>query len=347
LNQPFVCGTIETASGKVPVVESKLKLRDRLGSIKVRCAIGRMNYRVDPGLYALGAPDADSPVFVSANFKMSFDLLREALPGRDAWLLVLDTDGINVWCAAGKGTFGTAELAGRIEASGLAGVVRHRRVIVPQLGAAGISAHEVQRLSGFKVVYGPVRAADLPVFMESGMKASSEMRVKTFTIGERMSLVPVELVHAFKTLLMVLPIIFLLSGFGGGAFASSALRLGGAGSLGLVTAILAGCVFTPALLPWLPGRAFSLKGLWPGIACAIIFLVLSNARGALPSAGVPWSVAWMLVIPSVSAYLAMNFTGCSTFTSLSGVKKEMRAAVPAQVVALALGTLFWIVSIFV
>ena len=348
MNQPFVSGSIETSSGKAPVVESRLRFRDRLGALKVRCAIGRMNYRVDPGLYALGTPDADSPVFVSANFKMSFDRLREALPGRDAWILVLDTDGINVWCAAGKGTFGTGELAGRIEASGLAQVVRHRKLIVPQLGAPGISAHEVQRLSGFKVVYGPVRAEDLPVFMESGMKAAPGMRIKTFTIGERLSLVPVEMIHAFKIFLMVLPLVFLLSGFGGyGGFVSSALALGGFNSLGVVMAILAGCLLTPALLPWLPGRAFSLKGVWPGIACALLFLVLRNAWSALPAAGVLWSAAWMLIIPGVSAYLAMSFTGCSTFTSLSGVKKEMRIAVPAQIAALALGTVSWMISIFV
>ena len=208
LNQPFVSGSIETRSGKAPVVQSRLSFRDRLGSIKVRWDIGRMSYKIDPGLYALGTPNADSPVFVSANFKMSFDFLRGALPGKDAWILVLDTDGINVWCAAGKGTFGTAELAARVEACGLAEVVRHRRVIVPQLGAPGISAHEVQRLSGFKVVYGPVRAADLPGFMESGMKASPGMRIKTFTVGERLSLVPVEMVHAFKTLLIILPLYF-------------------------------------------------------------------------------------------------------------------------------------------
>ena len=78
--------------------------------MKVRWGIGRMNYRVDPGLYSLGNPDALSPVLVSANYKMSFDRLRESLPGRNAWILVLDTDGVNVWCAAGKGTFGTEEL---------------------------------------------------------------------------------------------------------------------------------------------------------------------------------------------------------------------------------------------
>ncbi len=307
-----------------------------------------MRYRVDPGLYALGAPDEDSPVLISANFKMSFDRLREALnPGTNAWILVLDTNGINVWCAAGKGTFGTEELAGRIESSGLARVVRHRRVIVPQLGAPGISAHEVQKLSGFKVVYGPVRAADLPDFMDSGMKAAPGMRMKTFTTGERLSLVPVEMVHAFKTFLMVVPLVFLLGGLSGhGGFFSDALRVGGFAALGLIMAIAAGCVLTPLLLPWLPGRAFSLKGIWPGIACAALFVILRNTAGAPPAAGALETAAWTLLIPAISAYLAMNFTGCSTSTSLSGVKKEMKWAVPAQIAAVALGTIFWITSLF-
>ena len=308
-----------------------------------------MRFKVDPGLYALGTPDADSPVLISANFKMSFDLLREALnPGRNAWILVLDTNGINVWCSAGKGTFGTRELAYRMESSGLARVVRHRTVIVPQLGASGISAHEVRKLSGFKVVYGPVRAEDLPSFMDSGLKAGPGMRVKTFTIRERLSLVPVEIVQAFKTFLMILPVVFLLSGFSGrGEFFANAFRFGGFTALGLLMAMAAGSLLTPVLLPWLPGRAFSLKGIWPGIACAALFLMLRHASVVLPAAGVLETTAWMLLIPAISAYLAMNFTGCSTFTSLSGVKKEMKWAVPAQIAAVALGAVLWVTSIFV
>ena len=305
-----------------------------------------MRYRIDPGLYALGAPDADSPVLISANFKMSFDRLREALnPGRNAWILVLDTDGINVWCAAGKGTFGTDELTRRVESSGLALVVRHRRVIVPQLGAPGISAHEVHRLSGFKVIYGPVRAEDLPVFMDSGMKAGPGMRMKTFTTGERLSLVPVEMVHAFKAVLIVLPLVFIFSGFSGhGGFFSNVLRFGGFAALALIMAIASGCLLTPALLPWLPGRAFSLKGIWPGIACALIFLTLRNANSAMPAAGRLEVAAWALIIPATSAYLAMNFTGASTYTSLSGVKKEMRIAIPLEIGAGVAGVGLWLVS---
>jgi acetyl-CoA decarbonylase/synthase complex subunit gamma len=307
-----------------------------------------MVYDVEPGLYALGNPDASSEVLVSANFKLSFDRLREAMSGRNAWILVLDTCGINVWCAAGKGTFGTAELAFRIGASGLSRVVEHRRVIVPQLGAPGISAHDVRELSGFKVIYGPVEASDLPEFIDSGMKAKPHMRLKTFDIGERLALVPVEIVHAFRPLLYIMPLILVLSGFSGReGFVSNVLRFGGSTLIGLVMAIIAGSVLSPALLPWLPGRAFSLKGACAGIACALLFIALRGSLGVLPPAGALEISAWMLLIPAISAYLAMNFTGCSTFTSLSGVKKEMKWAVPAQITAAALGTVLWLASIFV
>jgi CO dehydrogenase/acetyl-CoA synthase gamma subunit (corrinoid Fe-S protein) len=73
---------------------------------------------------------------------------------------VLDTQGINVWCAAGKGTFGTDELVHRIEATQLHDVVRHRVLILPQLGAPGVAAHDVKKRSGFTIEYGPVRTAN-------------------------------------------------------------------------------------------------------------------------------------------------------------------------------------------
>lgn len=338
---------MQTPAGIVPKIGSELTFRDRLGTVKVRCAIGRMTYTVDPGLYALGAPGPHSPVLVSANYKLSFDRLRQALPGRSAWILVLDTAGVNVWCAAGKGTFGTAELVDRIRNSRLEQLVEHRQVIVPQLGAPGIAAHEVKKHSGFKVIYGPICASDLAAFIDSGYKATPPMRIKTFTTGERLTLVPVELIFALRTLLLICPVIFVLSGFAYGAgFLSNAIRYGIVNTLGFATGILAGCAATPLLLPWLPGRAFSVKGIPPGIAGALLFLLLRMNSGFVTPPGPLEATAWFFIIPAVSAYYAMNFTGCSTFTSLSGVKKEMRRAVPFQIAAMAAGILLWAVSRF-
>lgn len=80
--QPFVVGSIETSVGPVPLVSSALTWRDALGTVKARWGVGRMHYTVEPGLYALGNPNSQSNVLVTANYKMSFDRLREALPGR-------------------------------------------------------------------------------------------------------------------------------------------------------------------------------------------------------------------------------------------------------------------------
>jgi acetyl-CoA decarbonylase/synthase complex subunit gamma len=303
-----------------------------------------MNYKVDPGLYALGNPGENSPVLVTANYKMSFDKLRNALPGRDAWILVLDTKGINVWCAAGKGTFGTSELVARITACGLNQIVSHREVILPQLGGPGVSAHQVKKASGFKVIYGPIRAVDLSAFLDAGLKATPDMRMKSFTAWERVELIPIELVGALKAGIPVLLIFFLVDSlWRTGGFWTHGLIHGVYSLLVILAAILAGAVLTPLFLPWLPGRAFSLKGLIPGVVVAFVLTVfrddvLGTRAGGFETAG------WFFIILAISTFLAMNFTGSSTYTSLSGVKKEMRWAVPSQIGAGILGLGLWIGS---
>ena len=347
MKQPFIIGSVQTPVGVVPKISSSLVWADKWGSIKARWGVGRMHYTVDPGLYALGDPDDQSPVLVTANYKMSFDRLRESLPARNAWIMVLNTEGINVWCAAGKGTFGTDELVQRIEFSNLIQVVSHREIILPQLAGPGIAAHKVKKLSGFKVIYGPIRATDLPVFLDAGLKANPEMRQKTFNTLERVILIPIELVSAIKWSFIILPIFFLLGGLGGPAgFWSNSLNYGFFAVLNLLGALLAWSVLTPLLLPWLPGRAFSLKGMVMGLITAMIFTVpragyLSTWPGRLEV------TAWFFLAPAVAAFLAMNFTGASTYTSLSGVRKEMKWAVPMEITAGVVGFGLWLGSRFI
>ena len=340
-------GSIQAKTGTVPRISSTLSGADYRGTIKARWGVGRMRYTIEPGLYALGNPDEHTPILVTANYKMSFDRLREALPGRDAWILVLDTNGINVWCAAGKGTFGTEELVRSIESSGLAQTVVHRELILPQLSGPGIAAHLVKKLSGFKVIYGPINATDLPAFLDAGLKATPEMRLKTFDIRERNVLIPVELVSTLKWVLIILPLFFFVGGLGGQTgFWSGALDYGLFAIIALLSAVIAGAVLTPILLPWLPGRAFSLKGMAMGLITAVILTALrpenlSDWQGRIET------LAWFLLIPAIAAYLAMNFTGASTYTSLSGVKKEMKWAVPVEIAAGAAGLFLWFGSLFV
>ncbi len=338
-------GRVSTPAGDVPKVSTELTSHDSWGTFKARWSIGRMDYKVEPGLYAVGEPDADSVVLVTANYKMSFDWLRGVLSGRSAWIMVVDTDGINVWCAAGKGTFGTNEVVERIDKTELARVVSHRRLVLPQLSGPGVAAHKVKDLSGFKVVYGPVRAEDLPAFLDHAMKASPEMRQKTFTTRERTVLIPVELVEALKAAVFLVPVLLVIGGLlGRGPFWTGVWRHGGLAALSVVFGIAAGSVMTPILLPWLPGKSFSVKGILPGLFGAAILLVFWSSVAGTP-VGVLEASAGVLLVLALTCYLALNFTGASTYTSLSGVKKEMRWAVPLEITAAVAGLGMWLGSV--
>ncbi|MFQ5906046.1 MAG: mercury methylation corrinoid protein HgcA [bacterium] len=343
MRRQYIVGSMGTEAGEVPRVSTELGRADKWGTFRVALAIRRMNYTVDPGIYAVGSPDQHSIVLVSANYKLSFDTLRQELNGLDAWIMVLDTKGINVWCAAGKGTFGTSEVVNRIEVTGLKKIVSHRKIIVPQLGAAGVAAHEVKKLSGFTVVYGPVRASDIRSFLEADMVATRQMRRVTFSFYDRARLVPTEVVTSLPHLLIATAVFLLLAGFSRSGYSgSSAVSIGARSSLNLFFVYLAGTVLGPLFLPWLPGRAFSSKGFFLGL---ILFVVLSFGRFA--GTGLIEIVGWMLLIPMISSFIVMNFTGSSTYTSLSGVKKEMRVALPLQIAAAVAGLAFWVAGRFV
>jgi hypothetical protein len=293
-----------------------------------------MNYTVKPGLYALGKPHEFSPVLVSANYKLTFNTLRKNLAALDCWLLILDTKGVNVWCAAGKGTFGTDELVKRLKAVGLAAIVQHRKLIVPQLGASGVSAREVARRTGFSVTYGPVRASDIKEFISSGYQATKEMRTVKFTLGDRLVLTPLELAATAKISLMMFGVLFLIN-----LFAARPFGLGD--FIAYAASVLIGTVLTPALLPYIPVKAFALKGWLVGvIGTAIIALIYGWFSSSLLLLG----IGYMLALPAHSAYLAMNFTGCSTYTSPSGVLREMTIALPLIIPALIAGLILVLIK---
>jgi hypothetical protein len=339
--QPFrpssywVTGSIDTAAGKVPQVGTTLEFRDVLGAWKARWGIKRMNYRVAPGLYAVGNPDDKSPVLVTANYKMSFDRLRKELTGLNVWIMVLDTKGINVWCAAGKGTFGTAEIAKRIAMVKLDRIVAHRTIIVPQLGAPGVAGHEVRKQSGFKVVFGPVKAADIKTFLDSGMKADREMRNVRFGFMDRLALTPIEVVGILKPAAIIAAVLLVVH-------LTGLVHVTFPGLYPFIGAVLIGAVISPALLPWIPGRPFSWKGFFLGLIWAMAVIYIN--RGLSEPMGVLNVLALLFLLPAISAFLSLNFTGASTYTSLSGVKREMHFAMPAIIASASAGVVLWVVG---
>lgn len=330
--------SLKLVENTIPSVTTKLSIADILGTMKVRWGIGRDHYRVEPGLYKVGNPKSYSDVFISANYKLSFDTLRKNLDSLNAWILVIDTKGINVWCAAGKGTFETNNLVKSIRESSLEFIVKHRKIIVPQLGAVGVAAHKVKEKTGFRVIYGPVRAADINAFVQAGYKANPAMRKMLFPFHERAKLIPVDIMYRKYQLLLLFVGLFFFSGLDKTGFLFS--KMVETSLFPLVNAVgayLAGIVLAPLFLPLIPFRAFALKGaFWGTVVTAILNLLIpvSLVEG----------IGLGLINLSIASFMTMNFTGSSTYTSLSDVKKEMKWAIPFQIAFATTGLVLFIIS---
>lgn len=295
-----------------------------------------MSYIVPPGLYAIGTPTPESPVVVTANYKMTYDRVRQSLADCHVWLLILETSGINVWCAAGKGSFGTKELVQRVTSSRLAQMVSHRRLLLPVLGAPGIAAHQVFQQCGFTVTYAAIYARDLPQFLQNGQVTTPAMQELKFSLYDRLVLIPVEIVLELKTLAIIAAGVF-LAGLAFGGLTPALVALGA-----YAGAALCGLALVPLLLPWLPTRSFALKGAALGLLWAFGYPFLIGIKGS----ALPMTAAF-LTLPAVSAYHGLNFTGCTTYTSRSGVKREMRLGIPIMGVSLLLGFFLLGISRFV
>jgi hypothetical protein len=323
-----------TSLPKVTRTTPQITRANKWDHFLARVGFKRNQHCVEPGLYAIGNPTPDAPVFVTANYTLSFDALRSNLAGIDAYILVLDTNGVNVWCAAGKKTFGTEEIVLRVMATQLKKVVNRHVLILPQLGAPGVSAHVVKQRTGFKVEYGPVRAADLPEYLRTN-QATTTMRQVNFSLRDRMVLIPVDFVRLLPPFLFAALIFYI---FFGGVLPALAV---------LAVLVSAGLLF-PILLPWLPSHNFSSKGFFLGFLTALPFA----ASVFIQHPGWPWlrqigqGFAYLLSMPAVVAYIALNFTGSTTFTSKTGVRREMFAYLPAMAWTFGAGIMLTIVLAF-
>ena len=267
-------------------------------------------------------------------------MLRKNLGGLNVWILVLETYGINVWCAAGKGTFGSEELIRQIKESRLDIHVSHRRLIVPQLGAPGVSAKRVKDASGFSVRFGPVRAADIKEYIAGDYKKTEAARTVEFKFKDRLILTTVELSNMLRYFLITIIFLALLSGLNEDGYSFALVwKDGMKAGLYLLAAYMSGAFLAPLLLPILPFRHFGGKGLVSGVLVFGCIVLFGHSNMSILSV-----LAWFLISGAVSSYLTMNFTGASTYTSLSGVRKEMRIFVPIQIAFTLAGLVLLVIS---
>lgn len=307
----------------VPIVTTELSNKDYLGTLKIRCGFSRDQYKIPTGLYGIGQPGQDSEVLVSANYKYTFDVLRRDLKGLNLWILILDTQGINVWCAAGKGTFSSRELIYQVKKCHLKEWLKHRRLILPQLGAASIEPHLVRKHSGFKIEYGPVRSGDLKAYFDQNRSCNESMRQVTFNLKERAELIPVEVKNSIKYFLGLSLCLYILSFIGPN---SPSIRFS-QNILAVAWAFFLGTVAFPIVLPMLPFNRFTMKGWFLGIIGGLTYMAYMGTRHHSNLFTLQTLGSFIGIQVIVSA-LGLIFTGSTPYTSYSNVDKETRKSLP-------------------
>lgn len=140
---------------------------------------------VRTGLRIVGHPGRDSPIFLTGNYDLTVRRLMRALRGIDAYVLVANSSGVNVWCAASGGHLGTHHVVTALKVARLETRVVHREIIVPQLAATGIEGKQVRRRTGWIVRFGPADARDIRAYLDAGKVKTVAMRQVRFGWRER------------------------------------------------------------------------------------------------------------------------------------------------------------------
>jgi len=137
------------------------------------------------GLVKIGNPDRNSPVFLTCNYHLTVERVKRTLRGIDCYLLVANSRGVNVWCSSTGGLFTNHDVISVLKVTGIEKLVDHRNVILPQLAAAGIVGKEIQKKTGWRIIWGPVYAEEIPSFVEKQFKKNPEMRKVRFPLAQR------------------------------------------------------------------------------------------------------------------------------------------------------------------
>ena len=276
--------------------------------------------KVRTGLYTVGHPDKDSPVLVTGNFDLTVRRLVSAIDGKvNVWLLVADSAGINVWCAAGGGHFTAEKVIAAVKSSHLNEVVNHHALVLPQLCANGVDGWRIREETGWGVHWGPARADDIPAYLTGKRKKSDEMRWVKYLLKDRLEMVTGTL--GFYALLILLPMFF----FWRNLFWPTTLS------------ILGMSYFYGIVLPWLPGR----DGLYKSIPLTVIALaglfIYTLLWNTMPTQQL---FHWMVGLSGLSVFTAAELQGMSPLMRDGFANWKLEA-----IIGVALGAIYWLVPL--
>ncbi|MEN8242205.1 MAG: corrinoid protein-associated methyltransferase CpaM [Chloroflexota bacterium] len=270
------------------------------------------------GLYAVGQPDAQSAVLVTGNYDLTVRRLVKAIDGKlNAWVLVVDTAGINVWCSAGAGYFSAEKVISAIKTARLDKVVSHKTMILPQLAANGVDGWKIREATGCEVTWGPVRAEDIPGYLDRQGQKTEDMRLVRFPLLDRLEMLTAVL--SFYALIILLPVLF----FWRENFWPVTLALVGIG------------LFYAIFLPWIPGKDGLVKSLPLSLIVLAGYLVYSLLG---PPASLQTEFNWGVGLVGLSVFTAAELQGCSPL-----MRGEQANWIAEGIIAIVLGLIYFLV----
>ncbi len=297
---------------------------------------------IEPGIYKSGNPDEKSPIIVTANYEFTYIKVMRDLKGLDAWVLCVDSNGINVWCAARGNDFGNKQLLEAIEATGIKNIAKKKTLLLPQLSAGGIAIPQLPKNSEkfpFRVRYGPVWSKSIPQFLdENPAQKPDRMKLAKFTLYHRIRAGVTHITFLFRKI-FILPLIALVLLFSILTWFNKLWWVGEI-SLWIITAnIIVALLF--------PISRFTRKFMFKGIFFGIINILLLGGLSFLIHNNI-YYVLWQLGFYFwVTFFSVMSFSGYSMTTSPREIQEEYpifnltnKILIVLSIVLLTLGFLF-------
>jgi 2-polyprenyl-3-methyl-5-hydroxy-6-metoxy-1,4-benzoquinol methylase len=297
---------------------------------------------IEPGIYQSGNPNEKSPIIVTANYEFTYIKVMRDLKGLDAWVLCVDSNGINVWCAARGNDFGNKQLLEVVEATEIKSITQRKTLLLPQLSAGGVAIPQLPKNSGsfpFRVRYGPVWSKQIPQFLEENpAQKPDRMKLAKFTLYHRIRASLTHISFLFRkifilpliVLVLLLPIITWFN------------KLWWVGELALwiITANIVVALFFPI-------SRFTRRFIFKGILFGVINIFLLGGLSFLIHNDI-YYVLWQLGFYFwITFFSTMSFSGYSMATSPREIQEEYpifnltnKILMILSIICLALGFLF-------
>ena len=292
---------------------------------------GKRPYIVMPGLYFTGDTyDKNTPLIVTCNFLSTVVLLCRNISPLNVRLLIVDTDGINVWCSAGKGKFSSQEILNKLNMYERSTITDSGEIelIIPKLSLSGVKLSELKR-NNVRPVIGPVYANKLKQYLEHPPYKDCASDTVNFGIKARAYTVVPTVVQFSKYVIFCAALFFIFDNLFKTGFHWQVIPIGAAISF-----------FYPLLFPWLAGRRFAVKGISFAFLPSL-FLFFLYVRGGI---SLFLAVFYAAFILGTSIFLALSYTGNSPVSNYSKVKKEIVTFLPLSVFCYVIAILFYFLS---